>query len=154
MIIKQISYLIYATTKYTTTEFNTTKDTTTDHDYDYSTTTEYMKAKYNRTEDTTTHYHYDYSTAEENMTKKDTAIENNSPKSRLIQNNTLRSQEGILMALIITKILVKMERILTYLSLIYKPCYFLVKIGDPCTTGNECASTACKNGICVGRFKE
>ena len=113
-----------------------------------------MKAQYNRTEDTTTHYHYDYSTAEENMTKKDTTIENNSPKSRLIQNKTLRSQEGILMALIITRILVKMERILTYLSLIYKPFYFLVEIGESCTIGNECESTACKNGICVGRFKE
>ena len=109
MIIKQISYLIYATTKYTTTEFNTTKDTTTDHDYDYSTTTEYMKAKYNRTEDTTTHYHYDYSTAEETIAKKDTAIKNNNPQRRLINSrigtHTLRSQEGILMALIIKRIL-------------------------------------------------
>ena len=71
--------------KHRTTEYNTTEDTTTDYGYDYSTKTEYMRAKYNRTEDTTTHYHYDYSTAEENMTKKDTAIENNEPKSRLIK---------------------------------------------------------------------
>ena len=86
MIIKQITYLISAMTKYTTTEYNTTEDTTaTKYDYDYSTKTEYMTAKYNRTEDTTTEYEYDYSTTEETMTKNDTAIENNNPKSRLIQ---------------------------------------------------------------------
>ena len=70
MTIKQITYLISATTK----EFNTTEDTTTDQYYDYSTKIEYMKAQYNRAEDTTNHYYYDYSTAEETMTEKDTAM--------------------------------------------------------------------------------
>ena len=104
--------MISATTKYTKTEFNTTEDTTTDHDLDYSTKTEYMNAQYNRTEDTTTHYHYDYSTAEETMTQKDTTIANNNPQRRLINSRKgnskqymLRSQEGILMALTIKRVL-------------------------------------------------
>ena len=40
-----------------------------------------MTAKYNRTEDAATDY--DYSITEKTMAKKDTAIENNDPKSRL-----------------------------------------------------------------------
>ena len=44
-----------------------------------------MTAKYNRTEDTATDHDYDYSITEKTMTKKDTAIENNDPKSRLIK---------------------------------------------------------------------
>ena len=44
-----------------------------------------MTAKYNRTEDNATDHDYDYSITEKTMTKKDTAIENNEPKSRLIK---------------------------------------------------------------------
>ena len=72
-------------TKYTTAEYNTAEDTTTDHDYDYSTKTEYMTAKYNRIEDIKTEYDYDYSNKEETITKNDTAIENTNPKSRVIK---------------------------------------------------------------------
>ena len=88
MIVNQILSLISATTNYTTTEYNTTEDTTTNHDNDYSTNYKYMTTNYNRTEDTTTDFHYNYSTTEETMTKKDVAIENNNPKSRLINGIT------------------------------------------------------------------
>ena len=88
MIVKQITSLISATTKYTTAEYNTTEDTTTDHHNDYSTNYEYTTTNYNRTEDTTTDFHYSYSTTEETMAKEDAAIENNNPKSRLIKGIT------------------------------------------------------------------
>ena len=77
--------MISARAKHRTTEYNTTEDTTTDYGYDYSTKTEYMRAKYDTTEDTATYHDYDYSITEKTMTKKDTAIENNEPKSRLIK---------------------------------------------------------------------
>ena len=60
---KQITALISATTYYRTTEYNTKEDTTTDYDYDHSTT-------------------------EETMTKNDTAIENDKPKSRFFNTRT------------------------------------------------------------------
>ena len=44
-----------------------------------------MTAKYNTTGDITTEYDYDYSTTEETITKKDAAIENINPKSKLIK---------------------------------------------------------------------
>ena len=84
----KISSLISATTKYTTTEYNTTEDTTTDHDNDYSTKYEYMAVNFNRTVGTTTKFHHNHSTTEETMIKKDAAIENNNPKSRLINGIT------------------------------------------------------------------
>ena len=99
-MIKQITALISATTKHRKTEYNTTEDTTTDYGYDHSTKTEYMRAKYDTTEDTTTDYDYDYSTTEETMTKKDTAIGNDNPKSSVVKTingnpkkYTLLSQE-------------------------------------------------------------
>ena len=71
-----------------------------------------MTAKYNRTEDTATDHDYDYSITEKTMTKKDTAIGNNHPKSRLIKTvegnkkYTLRSQQASLIAIIIERIFV------------------------------------------------
>ena len=52
-----------------------------------------MTAKYNRTEDTATDHDYDYSITEKTMAKKDTAIENNDPKSRL--TNTTEGNKKI-----------------------------------------------------------